>query len=511
MHTANDPWTMTVGEEEPSLVAARIKHRNRIEGTSQQEEFWEELLQGTGHILLEARAGTGKSTSCREGMWRLNESNKNLTIRYCCFNKKISEEFAVKAPPRVDVGTMHRFGLLALQSSFGCQIDKNKTYVVLDGLGGTDIKRYFRRAINALVSAAKNHGLRPDDPDLPLLLDGFIDHYNIEVYRQYGMVIDWAIKVLAKSAEMTSLVDFDDMLWFSVIHPVTFPNVDFLFIDEAQDLNPVQHQMAEKLAGSGRTIVVGDPFQSIYAFRGADSQSIPKLRDSLNATTLPLTVTFRCPRSHVELAQQLVPDFECAPDAPTGTLEHARIEAVDGALPGDLVLCRTNAPVIAACLRQIANLVPATVRGRAIGDTLLTVVRKVGDKSTVEDFISGLNRWRSGEINRLSAKDGTDDLIEQVSDKSMSLEAIASACSCPTEIPFAIQRLFSDEDSNNRITFSSVHRAKGSEAKRVLYIQVPYSEAKDRVKPPQQWERDQRRNLRYVALTRSLDSLTLLS
>lgn len=510
----DNPWEMAVGGEEPEHALARplAPRRQRLNGSPQQEAFWAELLEGTSHLLLEARAGTGKSTSCREGMWRLLERTPGRAIRYCCFNKKVADEFGEKCPPGVDVGTMHRFGNEAIKECFGSQIDKHKTYLLIDGMeGGSKLPRYLRKTIATLVSLAKNHGLRPDDPTLTSRLNDFVWNYDVQTWRRQGEAVKWACDVLARSVEMTSLIDFDDMLWLSVIYPVRFPDVDDLFIDECQDLNPVQHEMAERLSGSGRTVIVGDPYQSIYAFRGADSDSIPTLRRKLNAKTLPLTVTFRCPQRHVELARQLVTDFEAAPEAPEGVLSEGSKDLIDLAVPGDMVLCRANAPVIQACLRQIRNLVPAIVRGRAIGDSLLAIAKGLGDPATIPDFITMLSRWEAKEIARLDAKDGSKDLIEQVVDKASGLEAIASACQSPAEIPGVINRLFADDDAASRVTFSSVHRAKGSEAHNVTYIQIPYSEKRDKQRPPQPWELDQRRNLRYVALTRSMHSLTLVS
>lgn len=483
-----------------------------LKGSPQQEAFWDELLYGDSHILLEARAGTGKSTSCREGMWRLLDEDPSLAIRYCCFNKKVADEFREKCPSGCDAGTMHRFGNEALQSAFNSTLDKHKSYLLLDGIGGgSKLPRYLRKTITSLVSLAKNHGLRPDDSDLEDNLNEYVFRYDIETWRRQAEAVDYAVELLARSAEMTQLIDFDDMLWLSVLNPVRFPSVDFLFIDECQDLNPVQHEMAEKLSGSGRTIIVGDPYQSIYAFRGADSDSIPNLKAKLSAKTLPLTVSFRCPKSHVDLAKQLISDFEAAPEAPQGELIHADKEAISQAMPGDMVLCRANAPIIQACLKQIANLVPAIVRGRSIGESLVGITRKFGNPATIPDFIRALSKWEAKEIARLDAKDGSEDLIEAVGDKARGLEAVASACSSPSEIPSVIDRLFSDDDAANRVTFSSVHRAKGSEARRIIYIQIPYGEKRDKQRPPQQWERDQRRNLRYVAVTRSLHSLTLVT
>lgn len=506
-----DPWTMVAGEDLATVPSRPIVPRQPLKGTPQQEAFWDELLTGNDHVVLEARAGTGKSTSCREGMWRLLDEFPDHSIRYCCFNKAIADEFAVKAPPGVDVGTMHRFGHQALNEQFRCQLDQYKTYTVLDGIGGKGLKRYVRKAISTLVGLAKNHAIRPDDPKLEQRLHEFVVYYDVETWRQLPEVVRWAKAVLATSAEMTTVIDFDDMLWLSVIHQVRFPGIDDLFIDEAQDLSPVQHELAELLSASGRTVVVGDPYQAIYGFRGADSDSMPKLRQKLAASVMPLTVTFRCPRSHVELARQLVPDFEAAPEAPEGILRNDVMEAIDRAQPGELVLCRANAPIISACLRQIADLTPAVVRGRAIGDSLLSLHRKLEAAPTIPEYVRSLSIWRAGELARLEAKDGSETAIEQLWDKTASLDAIASACASPSEVPTAIATLFSDDRATNRVTFSSVHRAKGSEARSVIYIQVPYGEKRDRERPPQPWELQQRRNLRYVAVTRSLHSLTLVS
>ena len=109
---------------------------------------------------------------------------------------------------------------------------------------------------------------------------------------------------------------------------------------------------------------------------------------------------------------------------------------------------------------------------------------------------------------RLESREGCEDLMEQVTDKADCLDAIADSCASPVEIPHAIRQLFDDQADPSRFTtFSTIHRAKGSESRRVFLIDIPYSDAIDKKRPPSPWEITQRENLRYVALTRSLDSL----
>ena len=490
-------------------ATASVAGAKRIDGSPQQKAFFAELLEGDGNVLLAALAGTGKSTSCREGMWRLIEAGGDPSIRYTAFNKKIAEEFGAACPPGVDVGTMHSFGYKALRDAHGSRMAADKTYTILDGCGGRDYPRYLRKSVSTLVGLAKNHAMRPSDPELYADLIDLADRFDVPDWGRRGQLIDAAERVLAASTD-PSQVDFDDMLWLAFLDGVGFDSPDFLFIDEAQDLNPVQHALVPMMCPAGRTIVVGDVFQSIYAFRGADSRSIPKLREQLDAKSLPLTVTRRCPRSHVELAKALVPEFEAAPEAPEGVVEQGGLDSIDGAGPGDLVLCRTNAPIIRECLRFIGAKRRAIVRGRALGDSLKVVLAPMRSAATTRDLLRRIASWEAAEIERLSRRDGTEDLMEQAHDKAMCLSAIADACDSPSKVPALIDDLFADDDARNRVTFSSVHRAKGSEARSVYYIQVPFNEKRDKVRPPQPWEIQQRCNLRYVALTRSLDRLTLV-
>jgi DNA helicase II / ATP-dependent DNA helicase PcrA len=505
-------------EDDPVATTTATPSRRVLGGTPQQERFWAELAEGDGHVMLVARAGTGKSTSCREGMWRLIERKAVGPVRYCCFNKKIADEFAAACPPGVEVGTMHRFGLQACLRALGGSIDSNKTYQILDAMGEDKLPRYVRKAISTLVSLAKNAGLRPaatgDDEAgnaLFLALWDLVDLHDLPTYNTGDLVVDLAADVLGRSLERAASIDFDDMLWLPVLLGLPFPPQDLLFIDEAQDLNPIQHELVDRLAGGGRVVVVGDPCQAIYGFRGADSRSMGTLADRLAPVELPLTVTFRCPTSHVRLANELVPDLEAAPGNPEGELLFSA--DAEGALAdveaGDLVLCRKNAPLISACLRLIADRRRATMRGRAIGEQLLTVVRRQA-ASTIADFVAGVDRWEAKELDRLSRRDGVEHLVEQVRDKALSLHAIAGSCGSPAEIPGVIDQLFRDDDPAGQVTFGSVHRAKGSEARRVTFLDVPYAPSpRGRTLPA--WEGEQRRNLRYVALTRSLERLHVVA
>lgn len=488
-----------------------IRGRRIDAGTPQQEALWGRLVEGEGHILAEARAGCGKSSSCREGMHRML-AHKRRRIRYAVFNTANAQEFKADCPPGVDVGTIHSFGNAALRATFKSRIEKNKTYIILDGIPeGAKLPRWCRKAINQLVGHGKNQMLRPDDPQLTLRLLDLATRFDVRTYRETDACCNIAALALKRSAEMTDLADFDDMLWLPAIVGLPFPAIDVLFVDEAQDLCPSQHALMPLIAGDGRMVLVGDSRQAIYAFRGADSDSIPTMQRYLGAQPrgleqLPLTVTFRCPKSHVALANQYVPDLRAHESNADGVIEEdvplgAALERIG---PGDMLICPTNAPTIAAALNLLKQRRPCQVKGRAVGDQLLDVIREAGNPDSIAALCAGVDRWRGKEIDRLSQREGVEDQVESVNDRAAGVQALAAGCENTAEIPGLVSKLFTDTLSDQAIKLSTVHRAKGLEATNVYFLDIPGRA------PRRAWEEQQQRNLRYVALTRSKNRLTFV-
>ena len=102
-------------------------------------------------------------------------------------------------------------------------------------------------------------------------------------------------------------------------------------VDEAQDTDPLQWQLFDALfplQGSGRLIVVGDPKQSIYAFRGADVNSYLQARDSAERKTL--STNFRSDQALLDVlnclmaAAQFGPQIEYQPVQAEPRLRHKR-------------------------------------------------------------------------------------------------------------------------------------------------------------------------------------------
>jgi len=249
-------------------------------------------------------------------------------------------------------------------------------------------------------------------------------------------------------------------------------------------------------------IVVGN---SIYGFRGADAEAVPNIIKRLDAKVLPLSITYRCPKSHVRLAQELVPTIEAADDAIEGLIEDISFyEFSQEAKPGDLVLCRCNAPLVAPAFSLIRRGVKAVILGRDIGKSLMALVKKVQKKHkviTLTDTLAALEEYSQKEITKLLAAKKTTRATS-LEDRVETILALSDGCETVSELERKTEEIFSDDAEG--VTFSSVHKAKGGQAERV-FILAPHLMPHPRA--TQEWEIEQEKNIIYVSKTRATKEL----
>src|SRR5690606_4552665 len=248
------------------------------------------------------------------------------------------------------------------------------------------------------------------------------------------------------------------------VQDLPVPQYDWVFVDETQDLSPAQLELVIRAAGErGRIVAVGDRRQSIYGFRGADRDAIPRIIERLSADVLPLNVTYRCPRLVVREARKLVPTIEHAPGAPEGIVRTATLAHLEAnAQPGDFVVSRANAPLVSLCFRWLAAGRRAQIKGRDIGQGLIAWVRAT-QATTIPQLVTCLQQWYSAELRRLTALERD---TQAVTDRAQCLEALIEGCERVDDVIAKIERLFGEGDTLG-ITLSSTHRAKGLEADRV--------------------------------------------
>lgn len=265
---------------------------------------------------------------------------------------------------------------------------------------------------------------------------------------------------------------------------------------------------------------------SIYAFRGADHNSIDNLK-SLRASwlELPLTITFRCPQEIVARQQDHAPGFTAFATAPKGEVVALPLPP-DGIAPQEplpwcweqvqavakrgpvTVLCRNVAPLMSLAFKLLRRSIGVQMVGRDIGKGLQTLSKKILPDDTMPwpDCAAAINDWLARE-SALAKANKKEHLLEGLEDKAACLLAVGEAgCHTALDLRRKIELLFSREDGI--VTLSTIHRAKGLEWPTVLHLdpwRIPSRYAQSEAALTQE------ANLQYVAETRVQRTLIIAS
>jgi DNA helicase-2/ATP-dependent DNA helicase PcrA len=166
-----------------------------------------------------------------------------------------------------------------------------------------DPKRFTPRGIHAQISRAKNQLVGPDE--YAARVQSFYDQTVADVYQLYQR------RLFASNA-----VDFDDLLMLTVDVLERFPEARekwqnafrYILVDEYQDTNHAQYRLLQLLAQNDMNVcAVGDPDQSIYAFRGADINNILDFeRDFPGTRTIALEQNYRSTNAILEAANSVI-------------------------------------------------------------------------------------------------------------------------------------------------------------------------------------------------------------
>jgi len=496
-----------------------------------QQRIYDFVRTGSGSAKIEAVAGSGKTTTIVEAVKFIPRSD---TVTFLAFNKKIADELKSRLPEHVRAATFHSQGLGAWRyavKSVGAPLANKTVQLANRHLSAEEFSRVGSCAI-ALVGKAKGAGIGAIVEDTVAAWKDLSDRFDIYPERA-GASIEEAIqaarRLLSASIDVAktrpSCIDFDDMLFMPLVENVSFFQTDWLIVDESQDTNAVQLALLRRmLRPGGRLIAVGDTRQAIYGFRGADSEAMTNLGTAFNCQTFPLSISYRCSRSVVRLAQTVVPHIEASATAPegevvldvrtsetggftTGNPEKATDERPF--LPTDAILCRNTAPLVSLAYRLISKGVGCRVLGREIGAGLVVLIKSMKAKN-VDKLTEKLNVYADREISKLLSK-GQETKAEAVRDR---VDCIATVIESLDEnhrtIPAvcdSIQNLFVDTGTG-MLTLCTVHKSKGLEWDRVfIYLAklMPSKWAR------QAWQQEQESNLRYVAYTRAKKSLYFLN
>jgi superfamily I DNA/RNA helicase len=306
------------------------------------------------------------------------------------------------------------------------------------------------------------------------------------------------------------------MLTMIIDHNIPLTKYDLVAVDESQDLNQIQIEIVARLMKSdGRIITIGDPNQSMYRFRGADSTAMDKLAHKFNITEhLPLSITYRCAKSIVAKAQGYVPKIQAAETAPEGQVIDATWKQLDATMlslkPGAMVVCRANAPLVAQALTLIRAKRKVIVRGTDIGKG----IKKIFDDAVIatrsqnlKQLLANLSDYQAKRMDKLIAQE-KEAQANAFQDKMDTLRVILEDCDTFEDVDHCCATLFSDIQPENAITFSSIHKSKGLEAETVCWL---YPQINDYFlgRSSNQEVIQQEQNIIYVAITRAKTTLII--
>jgi len=485
----------------------------KLKLTQEQSNIKDSLTKTNNNLIVVARAGTGKSSTI--------ETIAPRGSVILCFNKAPADEMAARLGSGRTASTFHSYGIKLMPK--GSWMDKGnfqlKQYIqdicFRGQKPGTAAQWKLQEDILTSVSWLKTMAIKPDADILEVKKTLEDDRISLET--SVDEVCEPALELLKRSAEKVKgkfgygyAYTFDDMQWLPFIHNWGAQGCEYLFIDEAQDLNPIR--MALSLQWGQRLIAVGDDRQAIYAFNGSMSNSLSLFQEKTSATALPLTVCWRCPHSHLDMARNLVPDIQDRPDCPDGTINSADGFSYEE-LPeqGTLIMCRTNAPLIRHYLKMRKQLSQQVVffASEGIANAMKSFATYKYDSPLNTQWYDLVNAKFEKAIN--NSKTAMSKAVLQ--DYQVCLIEIAGDSTLKTvrDLHNFLDSEFKKPEAKdiapNAIKLSSIHSSKGLEHHNTIVYgtsNLPHPMAK------LDWEKAQETNLEYVALTRSKDSMTLI-
>lgn len=278
-----------------------------------------------GPLLILAGAGSGKTRVITHRMAHLIRDHDVPPYRLLgvTFTNKAAEEMKERTRELVgeqnlqpELNTFHSFGVDFLREEIST-LERDRNFTIYDSADqrnlikqimedlGISKDRLDPREIQNTISRAKDQLLLPEefarDEDDP-------DERVLNIYRNYQ-----------EKLQDFNAFDFGDLILYPVLLLREHDHVrerwtrgsqafDYIMIDEFQDTNPAQYEMAELLSKAhGNLAVVGDDDQSIYSWRGADVTNILNFeRDFEETTTVRLEKNYRSTQPILEAAHNVI-------------------------------------------------------------------------------------------------------------------------------------------------------------------------------------------------------------
>ena len=505
--------------------------------SAEQQAYFDWLRTGRGSALLEAVAGSGKTTTLVQGLPFMRGN-----IFFGAFGKDAATDIQTKArKAKVDrqgirMSTMHSAGFGAFRQAFPrVAVDDRKVFNLCKNLAQAmpaDRERIERSIgfIGKMVSYARQYLFGcagyPDADDMDewkVLAEHFSADADLIEDVPLEEAIGWAQTVFAKSrVQCETLIDFDDMIFAPIAYGCKFFQNDWVIGDEWQDANPARREIAKRLLRpGGRAVFVGDDRQSIFGFTGASHDSLAVTAKMFDCHRLSLSVTYRCPKTVVNFVKTYIdPSYtiRAHENAVDGAVRHVTYTVAPAGQPQtpwfqqdmpnieDAILCRYTKPLIATAYAMIKCGIACKVEGRDLGKNLIALARlwKISNIRTLKERLA---TYLDREIGKARAQ-GSEKREQEITDRVETLGIFIQRCetlgkTLINDVVAEIEALFAD-NVTDMIRLSTGHKAKGREWPRVFWLRT------GRRQQRKEWETISERNIEIVIATRPLGELILV-
>lgn len=300
-----------------------------------------------GPVLILAGAGSGKTKALTHRFAYLMQEHGVSPLQMLCvtFTNKAANEMRIRvsrllggddAPGRFPwLGTFHSVcGRILRRELDTTGLGITSRFVIFDESDSLaavkramtelnlDQKQFNPRAILGQIGGAKNEMVTPEE--YARFATGFFQQVVHKVYVRYQELL-----------KAGNALDFDDILLTTIKLFDQNPEVlkayqerfRYIMVDEYQDTNKAQYRLVKILAAAHRNLfVIGDDWQSVYSWRGADFRNILDFhKDYPEAVTIKLEQNYRSTQNILDAAQAVITinkersDKKLWTDGPTGT------------------------------------------------------------------------------------------------------------------------------------------------------------------------------------------------
>jgi DNA helicase-2/ATP-dependent DNA helicase PcrA len=300
-------------------------HEHLLEGLNPEQRRAVETTEGP--LLIQAGAGSGKTKTLTHRIAYLIATNKATpyNILAVTFTNKAAKEMRIRVAELLGeqaenrsfmpyMGTFHGICVRLLRQD-GESVGIPRSFVIFDEDDRSatvksiskrlmiDEKAFPARVVGGLISNAKNEMINPEA--YAGIASSPAQQAAAKVYPLYQQALREA-----------AALDFDDLINRAVamfenhseIRQKWQNQFKYIMIDEYQDTNAAQYRLVNLLTNDSKNIaVVGDDWQSIYSWRGADFRNILKFeKDYPNCTVIKLEQNYRSTKHILDAAHAII-------------------------------------------------------------------------------------------------------------------------------------------------------------------------------------------------------------